>query len=696
MCVIRLDTENLTLAFTIEDGVGPQYLYFGKKIDNNYSFEKYYLKEKVKCMISLSRPLLSTYGGLDFREYSHIIKNGDGSYSNTFEFVKILYDVTKDIKGLPQGRNPDKTICFVYLDKGNNIEIKIYYSVYKKANVFSSYCEIINHSNDVIHLLKASSLQLQINENKMTAITFDGCWANERQRTETKLTNGLFINSSVNGMSSHLHNPLTLLTNKKDYYGFNIIYSGNHKTSFEAGFFNRTNVIVGINDFLFDYTLDSNKTFITPEVIFTYGKNENEISQNFHYFIINNLLQPQWSRQTRPIIFNNWEGTYFNFDGNKILSIAKQAKELGAECFVLDDGWFSNRNNDDSSLGDWRSNKEKTLGGLSNLSKEIKKLGLKFGIWMEPEMISPNSDLYRNHKDYAMETKNHPSTLSRNQLVLDLTMPEVKEFVYNTICNIIDEANADYVKHDFNRQMTDIFGKDFPTGEYFHRYMLSFYEIMGRVTKKYPNVLFEGCAGGGGRFDLGMLYYFSQIWTSDNTDPRMRILIQDSTLIGYPQIAMACHVSASPNHQTGHTSKLEDRFNVAISGNLGYELDPLKLSEQEKEIIKTQINFYKSNRELIQNGKLFRLSYKDIVKGTLITKDNLSILLIYKLRDKDFTLQLPDIFEDKSTYTINSINLSGFDLNNKPLPSIIFNHFSIDKKYTASIKTEIFIIKKNN
>lgn len=690
---IRLDSDNLTLAFSLKGVLGPEYIYIGPKKSLSYSFSKQSKGVNDKYGVHFIRPLLSTFGWYEHREYSHIIQNADGSFSHNFEFVGVKQHDILELPVLPHGRHPDDGVSFSYLDKENQISIVIYYSVYKAADMFSCFTVIKNLNNDEIHVLKTASLQLPINQNDFTVVTFDGCWANERQRTETRITNGMFVNSSVNGSSSHLHNPLTLLKSKKEVYGFNLIYSGNHKTSFEGGFFERMNVIVGINDFLFNWGLKKEESFYSPEAIFTYGKDEDEVMHHFHLFVRNKLMQKEWANKARPVVFNNWEGTYFDFTADKILAIAKSAKELGGELFVLDDGWFSNRNTDESSLGDWNPNLGKTGGGLKALGDAVRKLGINFGIWMEPEMISPDSDLYRKHPEYAMETPHHKATLWRNELFLDLTMPEVKEFVYDAVCKVLDESQASYIKWDYNRQMTEIYGKSFPTTEYFHRYMLAFYEIMNRLLERYPRVLFEGCAGGGGRYDLGILYYFSQVWTSDDTDPRQRVLIQDSTLVGYPQITMSCHVTASPNHQTGCSSTLKHRSEVALSGNYGYELDPTKLSKEEKEYIIEQIKFYKDHRDTIQLGKTYRLSYKDRLKGVLIDGKDEKILYLYRLKDGNIEIKLPPIFEDNRIYQLGDMKISGAQLNKENLPQSLLKPLVIDKEYTCSMDTVLYLIK---
>ena len=689
---MRLDSKNLTLCFSLDDNQ-PRYLYFGKKLGKNATFAQFYDKETSSFGVDLHRPIFSIFGSYEHHEYSHVFLNPNGGYSNSFKFTGVS-ECQKDIPGMPSGHGEDKTICFSFIDEEAEIKLEIFYSVYYDSDVFSCYSKISNLGKNDIHILKASSLSFRVNQNDFTVVTYNGSWAKERTRTEVPLSNGLLTNSSVNGSSSHLHNPFTMMIDsKKHAYGFNLIYSGNHKTTYEAGFATRINVIVGINDFLFNWKLSPKQDFVTPEAIFSYANNENELMHHFHLFVRNNLMQEQFKDMVRPVIFNNWEGTYFNFTSDKIYAIAKEAKELGCELFVLDDGWFSNRNSDESSLGDWWANPEKTGGGLSALSKRVKALGLKFGIWMEPEMISPDSDLYRHHPEYAMEIPGRKPTLWRNELMLDLTQEEAKEFVYETICQIIDDADADYVKWDYNRQMTEIHGKNFPTSEYFHRYMLALYDILERVSKKYPHVLFEGCAGGGGRFDLGMLRYFSQVWTSDDTDPRERISIQDGTLSAYPQIAITAHVSASPIHTTKKTASLKDRYNVSCSMNLGYELDSTTLSVEEKEIIKKQIEFYKNHRELIQLGRTYRLSYKDVMKGVLTEKDDKYILFIYLLKKENFIVKLPHIFIDEKNYSINGVSVSGNELNRKGLPQSLIQDMDIDKQFTVEIDSKVLEIK---
>lgn len=688
---IRLDSKNLTLCFSLENEQ-PTYLYFGKKVGKNNTFSQYYDKETSFFGVDLHRSIYSCFGSYEHHEYSHIFLNPNGGYSNSFKF-KNVFETKKDIKGMPSGRGEDKSICFEFIDEEAHIKLQIFYSVYFESDVFSCYSKITNLGSEDISILKASSLSFRVNQIDFEIVTFNGSWAKERTRTETALRNGLLVNSSVNGCSSHLHNPFTMMIDsKKHAYGFNLIYSGNHKTTYEAGFANRMNVIVGINDFLFNWKLSSKEEFVTPEAIFSYGNNENELMNHFHQFVLNNLLQENFKNKLRPVVINNWEGTYFNFTSDKIYEIAKVGKELGCELFVLDDGWFSNRHSDESSLGDWWPNKEKTGGSLKLLSQRVKQLGLKFGIWIEPEMISPNSDLYRNHPEFAMEIPGRKPTLWRNELMLDLTQDKVKEFVYKTICDIIDDAEADYIKWDYNRMMTEIHGKNFPTSEYFHRYMLALYDILERLFKKYPNVLFEGCAGGGGRFDLGMLNYFSQIWTSDDTDPRERISIQDGTLSGYPQICCTAHVSASPIHTTKKTASLKDRFNVSCSMNLGYELDPTILSEEEKNEIKKQIKFYKEYRELIQLGKTYRISYEDIMKGILAQKDDEYLLFIYLLKDKDFEVKLPKVFDNEKVYLVNEEKVLGSELN-KGLPYKFIKDMKIDKNFTVEIDSKIIHIK---
>lgn len=366
-------------------------------------------------------------------------------------------------------------------------------------------------------------------------------------------------------------------------------------------------MIAGINDFMFDWTLGAGEEFCAPEAAMCYAESEDALSRQMHAFAAEHVVRGKWKKRERPVLVNSWEGAYFDFNADSVVEMAKVSKELGAELFVLDDGWFGRRNDDTSSLGDWSDNVEKLGCTLAELAERVRGCGLKFGIWIEPEMISEESELFRSRPAYAMRVPGRTPVRLRNQLALNMADEKVQNFVVRTVSDVISRCGASYVKWDYNRMLTDCFGKGVAAGEYFHRYMLGVYKVISKVVKRFPFVLFEGCAGGGARFDLGMMSYFPQIWTSDNTDARDRLKIQDGSSYGYPQSVMGAHVSASPNHQSGDSHPLETRFNVACGGLLGYELDVRKLSEKDKKTVAAQISFYKEHRKLLQFGNFYRL-----------------------------------------------------------------------------------------
>ena len=411
-----------------------------------------------------------------------------------------------------------------------------------------------------------------------------------------------------------------------EVYGFSLIYSGNHSTIAECDQYGNVRVRQGINPFGFKKVLNADEVFYIPQSVLCYSDNGfGGISREMHDVYRNNLCKSKWANMDRPILINNWEGTYFDFNEEKLIAMAKKAKSVGIELFVLDDGWFGKRNDDTSSLGDWFVNKEKLPTGIKGLAEKINNEGLKFGLWFEPEMVSPNSELYKKHPEWAISVPNIKSSLGRNQLVLDLANDEVCEFVIKSISDILSTANVSYVKWDYNRMMTDM-----PYEGYNHQYTLGLYKILDTLTKNFPNVLFEGCAGGGGRFDPGMLAYSPQIWTSDNSDAVSRLKIQYSTSMCYPISTMSAHVTASPNHQVGRITSLRTRAEVAYAGIFGYELDITKMTDEEIEAVKAQIKFYKSIRTLVRTGDFYRLQNpydSNYCSWQIVSKDKTQVLV---------------------------------------------------------------------
>ncbi|MGL5723478.1 alpha-galactosidase, partial [Cetobacterium sp.] len=426
-----------------------------------------------------------------------------------------------------------------------------------------------------------------------------------------------FVIDSKRGTSSVNSNPFIALKRKEttefsgEVYGFNLVYSGNHIEMVEKNQYDKLRVSIGMNPFNFNWTLLKGDEFQSPEVVMSYSNTGmNGLSLNYHRLYRERLARGVWRDKVRPILLNNWEATYFDFNEEKILDIAKKAKELGVELFVLDDGWFGARNHDKAGLGDWWSNLEKIPSGVEGLSKKVEEMGIKFGLWFEPEMVNKDSELYRNHPNWILRAPNRKDTPSRNQHTLDLGREDVREYLYEKLSKILRESKISYVKWDMNRPMTEVWSEVVDStkqGEVFHRYILGLYELLEKLTTEFPEILFESCASGGNRFDPGMLYYMPQTWTSDDTDAVERIKIQYGTSLCYPVVSMGAHVSAVPNHQTNRITPIKTRGNVAVFGAFGYELDLNKITDEEKEIVKKQIEFFKENRELIQFGDFYRL-----------------------------------------------------------------------------------------
>ena len=606
--IYKLDTPNTTLLITTEGGKA-EYLYYGKKLTQSI-VDTAFLRVAGDNFIGRTLPLVSTFGEIDSGQTGVRCSFADGSFAMRFAFVRAKLTEKPDLSPLPSALTDEKnskTLCMEFVDEASKLRLLIYYTVFADCDAIAVSSKLVNGGRKDVFVHNLPSLQLDLRGDGYEMVTFRGGWADERNRCVTPITGGAaIINESRIGSSSHYANPFVEIKKEGTVYAFNLIYSGNHKEVAESNRIPRTRVMVGMNDFMMRKKLAPSEEFVSPEAVMCFGQTEDETTAAMHDFVNNHILRGKWKDKERPILINNWEATYFNFNQEKLLALADEAAALGIELFVLDDGWFGKRDTPDCSLGDWVDYKEKT-GGLATLAENVRSRGLKFGIWLEPEMISENSELYRKHPEYAMKIPGRDPLRMRWQLMLNLADPNVQKYVIRAVSAVITETKAAYVKWDYNRYMSDCFSKDFPGGEYFHEYMKGLYTILAKLTEKFPSVLFESCAGGGGRFDLGMLCYMPQTWTSDDTDARCRMHIQSGTSYGYPQSAMSCHVSASPNHQTGNASALETRFNVAMSGAFGYELDATKLTDAERDTIKKQITFYKKHRKLLQFGKMYRL-----------------------------------------------------------------------------------------
>lgn len=621
---IQLTTKNTAYVMSHTDSGLLLHNYYGRKVDF-VNYEN--VSAKLDCGFGTSvlyegnpdehldvlELEFSTIGIGDYRESLIAVFNENLGYSANFKYRG--YEILKShSEAVPHSYDESEVLRIDLYDDVARIGIALFYKVFEESDVISRYLKITNHSDRVFHLRRCFSLQLDLLADDFLMMTFEGTWAKERHVREKELQSGIYINDSKTGGSSNRHNPLVIIKrrntteNSGDCFGFNLVYSGNHKTLIEITPQHRMRVLTGINDHAFDFTLEPGGVFISPEAVITYSADGlNGLSQNFHSFINNHIIRGPYKNKARPVLLNSWEATYFKFNEKKLLALAKEASKIGIELFVLDDGWFGNRDDDTSSLGDWDVNYRKLPHGLAGLAKRINQMGMDFGLWVEPEMINEKSNLYREHPDWAVKVEGRKPGVSRNQLVLDLTNQEVCNYLIEKLTEVFSSCNLKYVKWDYNRNITDLYGSTLTNqGEFLHRYILGFYEIIGELVRRFPDILFEGCASGGNRFDLGMLCYFPQIWTSDNTDYLERLYIQTGTSYGYPLSAMTNHVSAVPNHQTLRETPLSSRFNLACFGNLGYELNLLELKQNEKAEIKAQINLYKRHRMLFQYGVFYR------------------------------------------------------------------------------------------
>ena len=558
----------------------------------------------------------------DYRVTGAAAVHSDGSCALDLRYKS--YRISKgkySIKGLPAvyaDVSESETLEIVLKDKYSDIEVTLRYGVLPKLDIITRCASVANNTNEPVILTKAASLCLDIPHGEWEWVHFHGRHAMERLTERMPLCHGIQESSSTRGTSSHHQNPTVLLCSPDctetsgSCIGAALMYSGSFQTKIQLDQMEQVRLVMGINPELFRWELKPSEVFDTPEVIMSYSaKGMEKLSHNFHKVIREHVCRGKYKLAERPVLINNWEATYFDFNEEKILKIAEQAASLGVDMLVLDDGWFGKRDDDCSGLGDWFVSEEKLNGGLGKLAEKIKSLGMKFGLWFEPEMVSEDSDLYRSHPDWAIKIPSRNPVRSRYQLVLDMTNPEVRDYLFGAISNILKNADISYIKWDMNRSICDWYTPCLSAenqGEMPHRYVLGLYELLERLTTAFPDVLFEGCSGGGGRFDAGMLYYCPQIWCSDDTDAFERTKIQYGTSFFYPVSAIGSHVSAVPNHQTGRITPIETRAVTAMAGSFGYELDLNTLSHDEKQEVKEQIVRFKKDGPLIHNGLYYRLS----------------------------------------------------------------------------------------
>ena len=563
---------------------------------------------------------LPCQGTGDYRSPAVIIKNADGSYGCDFRYKSHRISKGKyKIPGLPAvyaGEDEADTLEIDLEDPVTKVKITLLYGVIADLNIITRSARIQNGGREKIYLKKAQAACLDFINGEYDLICFYGRHAMERNMQRTPAVHGAQIIESRRGTSSHQYNPMMILAGREttedagSCYAMSFVYSGSFKGEVEKDQYNQTRMLLGLSDELFSYPLSEGEVFHVPEVVFTYsGCGLAKLSQNLHVCFRTHLCRGKYQTSVRPILLNSWEAAYFDFDGDSIYRLAKEAAELGVEMLVLDDGWFGKRYDDNRGLGDWYVNEKKLGEPLSSLIQKINDLGLKFGIWFEPESVNEDSDLFREHPDWALAIPGRRPVRGRNQLVLDFSRKEVVDYLFKEICKVLDQGNIEYVKFDMNRSLSDCYSHDTnDQGKVYYDYMIGLYDFLERLVQRYPNLLLEGCSGGGGRFDAGMLYYSPQIWCSDNTDALDRISIQYGTSFGYPVSAVGSHVSAVPNHQTGRITPFYTRGVIAMAGTFGYELDPKQLSEEEKLELKEQISEYKRYAPLIQNGLYYRLT----------------------------------------------------------------------------------------
>ena len=517
------------------------------------------------------------------------------------------------------------------------------YTAFEKENVITRSVRVQNQGKEDLRIEKILSACLDMDNENFSMLSLHGTWARERHIQTGELHYGKQVISSARGESSHQEHPfIALVTNGTEQengkvYAMHFVYSGNFMAETELCQFDNLRMTMGINPEEFSWLLTPGEEFQAPEVVIVYsGNGLGAMTRSYHDFYRNHLIRSKFKYEKRPILINNWEATYFDFNTDKLLDIAREAKKCGIEMLVMDDGWFGKRNSDNCSLGDWKVNEEKITGGLKHLVDEVNKIGLQFGIWFEPEMISPDSDLYRAHPDWAIQIQGREATQSRNQYVLDFSRPEVRDYAYECVASVLRSANIAYVKWDMNRQLSDLGSSYLPKErqqELFHRYVLGVYELQERLVMEFPDLLLENCSGGGARFDPGMLYYSPQIWCSDNTDAVERLMIQEGSALIYPLSVIGAHVSDCPNHSVGRVTPFETRGHVALAGTFGYELDITKIPEEDRALIPEQTATYNKYRHLIQQGEYYRIaSYRENHKydcWALSSQDKKEVLVTY-------------------------------------------------------------------
>ena len=716
--VFHLCNNQISYLIEVEEHGYLAHLYFGKKI-NHYSGHYQYVRDMRSFgpypeaadhdTFSLDTVMLEYpgYGFGDFREpaYNFKLKNGSRITDFRYDSFEIVQGKCA-IEGLPHlytnQATEAETLIITLKDDVAQLRLKLNYTIYQDYATVIRSTTLINDSAETVEINQLASQSLDFPNRSFELIHLNGAWGRERQLTREKIEIGTKVLDSKRGSSSHHQNPFVTLVEptttefQGEAYGFCLVYSGNHQTVIEKDNYSQTRVVMGMNPFNFAWQLPAGESFHSPEVVNVYSNQGlNQMSKTYHDLFNHHLIRGEHQLKERPVLINNWEATYFDFDDAKIHGIVDEAQALGIEMFVLDDGWFGERKDDHRSLGDWYEFEGKLEQGLEGIAQYVHDKGMKFGLWFEPEMISKDSDLHRAHPDWVLSVPGRPRSLSRQQHVLDFSRADVRDHIYQQMTAILDRVPIDYIKWDMNRNMTEVYSLLLDPemqGEVSHRYILGLYEFMEKLTQAYPHILFESCSGGGGRYDAGMLYYMPQTWTSDNTDPIARLKIQYSTSLVYPISTMGAHVSAIPNHQTGRETSLDIRGNVAMSGVLGYELDLTTLSEEEKALIVKQVDFYKEHRQLLQFGDFVRLKSpyeENEVAWMFVSKDKKEAIVFYfrvlvEASAPYVTLKLAHL-DETLEYQIANHVISGDALMNIGM--------YIDPKLHGDYATQAFVLK---
>lgn len=627
--IFSLHTVNTTYQMKVDGQSYLLHLYYGQKLDAQMDYMLTYFDrgfsgnpygaglDRTYSLDALPQefPVLGTG---DYRNVAFKIKEENGCYDCDLHYKSHeIHDAKYSIPGLPSAHAKQaQTLRIVLQDERLGIEVTLLYGVLEDCDVIARSVQIRNAGGSRVYLEKVSSACLDFLYGQYDIMTFYGRHAMERNVQRNSVYHGRQCIGSTRGSSSHQYNPFVILAqadaaeNMGECYGAAFLYSGNFSAEVERDQYDQIRFVMGLSEDQFSYPLEANEEFYAPEVILSYSaQGLNRLSDNFHRCVREHICRGKYKNQVRPVLINSWEACYFDFDGDAIVELAKQAADLGIELVVMDDGWFGHRDDDNSSLGDWTVNEEKLGCSLRELSERVHEQGVQFGIWIEPEMVSEDSDLYRQHPQWALKIPGKAPVRARNQLVLDFSNAEVVRYMFEEISSVLKQGEINYVKWDMNRSLSDLYSEAAMTqGKVMYDYVLGVYSLLEQLTSEFPDILWEGCAGGGGRFDMGMLYYTPQIWCSDNTDAADRVRIQYGTSFGYPLSTMGAHVSAVPNHQTGRIINMDTRGVVAMTGAFGYELDLGKLTDEEKDVVREQVARYHRLAPLIQNGKYYRLN----------------------------------------------------------------------------------------